>query len=147
MAMHYKLPLDISRFFSDTGEGMLEQCNELESIDHYLGAVLATHPGEHSFSREFGTKLWEMDFENVASKSVWERMFLEHILAAVRTHEKRIKDVEIKIDIKDVVREDTVARSMNVRKRIDIFILGTLVSTNKPCGFKHTLFVGPLSRD
>ena len=112
-----------------------------------MAVILTTHLGEHNFNRKFGAKLWELDFENVVSKSVWEEMFIEHIKTAVNEHEKRLKDIEIKIEVKDVVREDNIMRNMSYRKRVEVFIVGKTVSNNKKCGFSHTFYIGPLSRD
>ena len=141
---YYKLPLDIGRFFSGE-EGQLEQCSELESVDQYLALILLSRPGEHSFDTEFGTKLWEMDFENISSKNDWKTKFTELALEAIKKYEKRLKDIDIQVDIKDVVREDTVMQGFSVRKQVDVIVLGTLVSTNKQHGFKHVLYLGPLS--
>ncbi len=141
---YYKLPLDISRFFSgETGE--LEQCSELESIDQYLALVLLTRTGEHSLDREFGTKLWEMDFENVETINTWKTKFASLAKSAIEKHEKRLKDIEIRIDIKEVVQEETAMQGFSVRKRVDVIILGTVVSNNRQHGFKHVLYLGPLS--
>ncbi|MDR2978856.1 MAG: GPW/gp25 family protein [Bacteroidales bacterium] len=144
--MNYSLPLDMSRLFSES-EGNLEQCSEPESIDRYLAAILSTHRGEHSFNSEFGTGLWEMDFENVVSESVWVERFTEYVKKGIQENEKRLKDVEIKIVVRDMVREDTSVRNLSIRKRVDVFIRGTVISTGKQIDFKHILYVGPLSRD
>jgi phage baseplate assembly protein W len=142
--MNYKLPLDISRLFSDSG-GKLEQCSELESIDQFLAAILSTRIGEHGFNHLFGSRLWEMDFENVESKSVWEEKFIEYATEAIIEHEKRLTNIEVQINVKDVLREDNVIQGFSVRKQVDIIIIGTVVSTNRKHGFKHVFYMGPLT--
>lgn len=142
----YKLPLNIGKFFSGSG-GHLERCSELESIDQHIGLLLVTHRGEHGFDQQYGTKLWELDFENIVSKAAWEDMFVKFVHQAVTTHEKRIKDVEVKIDVRDMVREEISTSGLSVRKRVDIIIQATVISTNKRQGFKHIIYLGPLSRD
>ncbi len=143
---HYKLPLEISRFFSESG-GYLERCSELESIDQNIGLLLSTHCGEHGFDKEFGTRLWELDFENIVSKTAWEDTFIGYIREAIEKNEKRLKEVTIQIDVRDTLREEASLQGYSVRKRVDIIILGTMVSTNQKQGFKHTIYLGPLSRD
>lgn len=143
---HYKLPLDIGRLFSENG-GRLEQCTELESIDQHIGLILVTHQGEHAFDQQYGTKLWEMDFENISSRSKWETQFKGYIRQAITAHEKRIKDVDITIDVRDTVREDVSTKAFNVRKKVDVIVLCTVVSTGAKQGFKHVIYLGPLSRD
>lgn len=142
----YKLPLDIGKFFSESG-GNLERCTELESIDQHLGLLLVTHRGEHGFNQQYGTKLWELDFENIVSRSAWEDRFVGYIRQAVTQHEKRIRDVEVKIDVRDMVREEVSMKGYSVRKRVDIIILATVISTGQRHGFKHIIYLGPLSKD
>lgn len=143
---YYKLPLDIGKFFSESG-GNLERCTELESIDQHLGLLLVTHRGEHGFNQQYGTKLWELDFENIVSRSAWEDRFVGYIRQAVTQHEKRIRDVEVKIDVRDMVREEVSMKGYSVRKRVDIIILATVISTGQRHGFKHIIYLGPLSKD
>lgn len=143
---HYKLPLDIGRLFTESG-GNLEQCTELESVDQSLAMLFSTHQGEHSFNSEYGTKLWEMDFVNVTNKNDWETAFVEYILQGIADNEKRIKDVRIEIDVNDILHEEASMTGFSVRKRVDIITQGILVSTGGRAAFKHTLYIGPLSRD
>lgn len=142
--IYYKLPIDISRLFSDCG-GQLEMCSELESIDRFLGLLLGTYPGEHSFDHNLGTKVWEMDFENIVSLPVWTEQFTEYVREAVERHEPRLKEVDVEIDVRDVAREDILMDSVSVRKQVDIIITGVVASTGKRSGFRHILYLGPLS--
>ncbi len=142
---NYKLPLDISRFFSEKG-GYLETCSELESIDQHIGLLLTTHCGEHGFDKEFGTRLWEIDFENIVSRSAWEDTFVKFISEAIQHNEKRLTETTIQIDVRDTLQEEASMQGYSVRKRVDIIILGTVISTGRQHGFKHTIYLGPLSR-
>lgn len=143
---NYKLPLDFSRFFTESG-GHLEQCTELESIDQNLGLILTTRQGEHSFDRLFGTKVGEMDFENIVSRSVWEEKFVGYVRQAIQDNERRLKEVQVRIKVDDVLREEASMSGFSVRKRVHVIIEAIAVSTNKPAAFKHTLYLGPLSKD
>lgn len=142
---NYKLPLDIDRLFSDSG-GQLEKCSEMESIDQFLALLITTHPGEHSFNHDFGMKLWELDFENIVSLTVWEEQFTNYIRQAVEKYENRLRDVVVKIDVRDVAREDALWNAVTVRKQVDIIVTGNVVSTGKKSGFRHVVYMGPLSR-
>jgi phage baseplate assembly protein W len=143
---NYKLPLDIGRFFSGHG-GELERCSELESIDRHLGLLLVTHCGEHGFNQQYGTRLWDLDFENIVSRSEWESTFVGYIRRAIVVNETRLKDVEVTINVMDTAREDSVTMGYSVRKQVDVVVLGTVVSTGKRHGFKHIIYLGPLTRD
>jgi len=144
--MNYNLPLDISRLFTEGG-GDLERCSEVESIDKFLAVILTTRPGEHSFDRSFGTLLGDIDFENIISKSTWEERFIEYVKKGIADNEKRLKDVEVQINVKDVLREESEIQGFSVRKRVDVIIHGVVISTNTRQSFKHILYLGPLSKD
>lgn len=143
---YYKLPLNIGRFFTEEG-GRLEQYGELESIDRFLDLLLITCQGEHAFNQSFGTKIWDFDFENVVSKTAWEERFVRYIKQAVEDNEKRLKDVDVQIHIRDVLREESYMNSVTIHKRVDVVITGVVLSSNKRHGFRYVLYMGPLSRE
>jgi len=143
---HYKLPLDIARFFTEAG-GHLEQCTELESVDQSLALLYSTHQGEHSFDSNYGTKLWEMDFVNVVSRQVWEEEFTGYVLQAIADNEPRIKDVRVDVNVTDVLHEEASMAGFSVRKKVVIITQAVMVSTEKKAAFKHTLYVGPLTSE
>lgn len=143
---YYKLPLNISRFFTEEG-GHLDQYGELESIDRYLDLLLITCQGEHGFNQNFGTKIWDFDFENVVSKTAWEEKFVRYIRQAVEDNEKRLKDIDVQIHIRDVLREEAYMNSVTMHKRVDVVITGVVASTNKRHGFKYSLYMSPLSKE
>lgn len=143
---YYKLPLNIGRFFTEGG-GQLEQYGELESIDRFLDLLLITCPGEHAFNQKFGTKVWDFDFENVVSKTAWEERFVRYIKQAVEDNEKRLKDIDVQIHMRDVLREEAYMNSVTIHKRVDVVITGIVISSNKRHGFKYVMYMGPLSRE
>jgi len=140
---YYQLPLDIRHFLQEGG-GTFEHCSELESVDRFLGMLLMTFPGEHAFDEEFGTRIWEMDFENITLRHKWEEQFIGYIRQAVETSEKRLGEIEVRINLRDVLRGEGID-TVTVRKQVDIYISGRLKSTETKHTFKHTLYMGPIS--
>ncbi len=143
---NYSLPLHFGSFFTEEG-GRLSTCSLLESIDHHLELLLTTCPGEHYFNKEYGTMIWEQDFELVASRSQWEESFINFIYKTVVENEKRILNIDVSIKLREVLREEGLSKSVAVRQRVDIYVLGRLLSTGEKCGFNYTLFLGPLSNE
>jgi phage baseplate assembly protein W len=142
----YKLPV---RFHTVSEGSVLEtgKCSELESIDQSIELILTTCPGEHKFNRNFGCRIWDMDFELVFSRKKWEETFTEHILNAVCDFEKRLKDVEVSLNIEEAAREDLVMKSAAIKKKVSVFIAARLVSTDEVCKFKYVLYLSPLSTE
>jgi phage baseplate assembly protein W len=143
---YVKIPLNFSRFFEGAGH-LFDRCSEKESIDQHLELLLTTMPGEHRFDENYGCRIWELDFERIESGGKWEAKFRGYILDAVTTYERRVKDVEVRMSVRDWIREDALTRNQSVRKRVDVSILGTLVSTGEKCGFGYSLYLGPLSNE
>ncbi|GAF05250.1 GPW/gp25 family protein [Saccharicrinis fermentans] len=143
---YYKLPLQLSNLFNDEDE-QLERCSLLESIDQHLELLLTTSPGEHTFNAQFGTRIWELDFERVYSQSKWKERFSAFVQEAIEANEKRISEVDVKVFVREVVQEDTVLDSVTIRKRVDIYVYGVLTESNQRCGFNYSLYLGPLSNE
>jgi phage baseplate assembly protein W len=144
--MFYQLPVR----FNTVAEGSvleLSSCSEKESIDRHIELILTTCPGEHKFDRNFGCRIWDMDFELVFSRKKWEDDFRSHILQSVRDFERRLKDVTVFLRIMEVAREDLIMQTTAVKKKVVVFINGKLVSTDETCGFHYTLYLGPLSAE
>ena len=142
---YLKIPLDVSGLF-EAGDGMIARCGEKESIDKYIELLLTTTPGEHSFDRNFGCRIWEMDFVNIESRERWEITFRKHIADAVARYEKRLAGIDVALTARDVVQQDVSAKVFSVRRRVDVTILGTMVSTGERCAFGYVLYLGPLPK-
>jgi len=143
---YYKLPLKLDSILNEDGEEMAT-CSELESIDQHIELIITTCPGEHKFNKNFGCRIWDMDFERVVSRKKWEEDFTTYILEAVESFEQRLKDINVFIDIREVTREDLVTKTTAIKKKVVVYIQGVLVSTNQPCSFRYKLYLGPLSTE
>ena len=141
---NYRLPLNLDGFFGATG-GDLPKCTEMESIDKYIEMLLITYPGEHRFDPEFGTKIWDLDFESVVTQVQWVETFRGYVREAVVKYEKRITDINVAIDVKEVVRDEGIADAVAIRRRVDVVIKAKLVSNGEKCAFGYSLYLGPLS--
>lgn len=142
---YYKLPLDFDRFFS--GDGQFEKCTEAESIDQHIELLLTTCPGKHRFNPGYGCRIWELDFQTIASFKKWEELFRQYVLEAVERYEPRITDIALDIRLRDLVREERQSHAITVRKRADIHITARMLSTGEPIRMGYTLYLGPLSNE
>lgn len=146
MQHHYhKLPIKFDFITDEEAGSDISLCSEPESIDKHIELLLSTCPGEHSFDKNYGCRIWDMDFERIVSGKKWEEDFVACIREAVQTFEKRIDNIEVFLDIKEVVLEDFVMQTISVKKEVTVHIKARVVSTNKYAIFKYKLFLGPLS--
>ena len=74
----YKLPIRFDSLFNEEGSQM-RMCSELESIDQHIELLLTTCPGEHKFNKNYGCRIWDMDFELVFSRQKWDEDFKRYI--------------------------------------------------------------------
>lgn len=143
---HYRIPFDFASVLDET-RGYASVCSELDSIDQHIEMLIGTYPGEHSFDVEYGTKIWEMDFERIVSLDTWKTRFTECLSQSISKYEKRISNCEYRLEVADVLKESSMLRNVSVRKKVDIYIKATLNSTGERCSLYYTLFLGPLSKD
>lgn len=144
--LFYKIPTNFSAIIENTGENR-KICSEKESINQYIELLLMTCPGEHRFDKNFGSKIWDMDFERVVSRIKWENEFCQYMQDSITNYEHRITNVEITASIQDAVREDPISKSISVKKKVIVKIACRLLSTGEPCLFYNILYLGPLSSE
>ncbi len=142
----YKIPIDLSRIFESNIRN-LSKYSEKESIDNNLELIITTCPGEHKYDPKFGCEIWNLDFERVVSKSLWEDQFLRFIREAITKYEPRIYEVVPSVSFSDTRKEDVLSGATSIRKKADIRIDARLIKTGAKCCFYYSLYLGPLSSD
>lgn len=102
-------------------------------------------PGEHAFDKEFGCEIFFLDFESIVSHTRWEGQFSEYITKAITQHEKRLTGVNVRVIIDDTTRQDNVFDAPAVKKRVQVYVYGTLVHTGEKRCFYYVIYLGPIS--
>ncbi len=143
---YYKFPLDLVRIF-ETNVRNLSKFSEKESIDQNIELILTTCPGEHKYDPEFGCRIWDLDFERVVSKSIWEEQFMKFIGDAIQKYEPRICEIAPSIQFFDTKKTYEFSGATSIRKKVDIRIDAKIISTGVKCCFYYSLYLGPLSSD
>jgi len=143
---YYSLPLCLNAIL-DGESPRVKTCNEIESIDQYIELIITTCPGEHKFNKNFGCRIWDMDFERVSSRKKWEEDFSSHIKTAIELFEQRIKDVIVSIHVMEVTKEDHAMNTTAIKKAVSIHVEGQLISSGHSCKFKYKFFLSPLSTE
>jgi phage baseplate assembly protein W len=142
----YKLPLNFDSLFVSS-EDYMKTCTEKESIDQFIEMIIMTCPGEHKFDKNFGSKIWDMDFVRMVSKLSWEKEFTQYLTEAVSRYETRITNILVSASIAEVQTGDDVYNMVSVKNKATIIIRCKLVSTGENVIFHYTLFLGPISND
>jgi len=137
----YKLPIKPDSFFTKKEH---DKCEIKQSIAHYIHLINTTHFGECTFDDSFGSSIWELDFDNLKSANKLKSLIKNSIEDSVKTHEKRLTNINVDIKIKqeEILNADAVNR---IKKRVDLVIKAKVKQTNEDFKYIEYFYIGPLS--
>lgn len=142
--VYYQTPLA----FGAVIEGKeLPVCDLLTSVTKNLELIITTRFGEHRSDPTFGCEIWDLDFELIVSARLWEEKLRQSLLKSISTHESRLSDIDISVAITDMEKFNGIKQFVEIKKRVEIEIYGTLHKTGEPVHFRTNLFLSPLSVD
>jgi predicted component of type VI protein secretion system len=138
---YYSLPLDLGLIIK---KAELPRCSLRTSVAHHLHLLLTTSFGELLSDEQFGSSLWDADFDNEDHRSRHREMILQSLLATIRRYETRIENVRAEATL---YQEEIAAITNNTRakKRLDVVIHATVKATNEPIVYRDNFFISPLS--
>jgi phage baseplate assembly protein W len=138
--LFYKIPLDFKKLTS--GEDIRKVTLE-ESLAQYISMIITTIFGEYKYDTEFGTMIWETDFNLLANVNQLKDAIKESVFEKVKRYEKRLNITDVTLS----VSEDTLSYTTNIRvkKRLDIVVYGIINKTNQPYYYKSSYFLAPFS--
>ena len=138
----YKYPLQFSKLFKIDD---LQRCGLGESISQNLQLIITSHYGEHRYNPVYGCEIWEMDFDLIMSLKVWEEKLRKSLERAILENEKRIEKADIEVKISEVERKFDAAKLASIKRKVDIYMRASIVSTGESFRFHTDLFLSPIS--
>lgn len=138
--LFYKIPFDFKKL--SIGEDARRVVLE-ESLAQYIALIITTIFGEYKYDLEFGTIIWETDFNLLANPNQLKDLIKESVHEKVRKYETRLIVTDVTLE----VVEDTLSYETNIRvkKRLDIVVYGIIKQTNQPYYYKSSYFLAPFS--
>jgi phage baseplate assembly protein W len=140
----YKTPLALSKVLEGNE---LPACSLTDSITKNLELIITTKFGEHRADPSFGCEIWDLDFELIVSENLWEEKLRQSLLRSITSHESRLSNVQIDVEITEIEKFHLFKQFTEVKKRVDIQLKGTMHKTGEAFRFKTNLFLSPLSVD
>jgi phage baseplate assembly protein W len=136
----YKIPFDFKKL--TVGQDARKVTIE-ESLAQFIALIITTIFGEYKYDLDFGTIIWETDFNLLANPNQLKDMIKESVHEKVKKYEKRL----IVTDVTLGVVEDTVSYVTNIRvkKRLDIVVYGIIKQTNQPYYYRSSYYLAPFS--
>ncbi|MEO6231107.1 MAG: GPW/gp25 family protein [Ferruginibacter sp.] len=141
---YYKIPFDLKKVLEGNE---LPTCNLRDSVTKNLHLIISTRFGEHRSDPSFGCEIWDLDFELIVSENLWEEKLRLSLLKSISSHETRLSNIEISVDITEIEKFHLFKQFTEVKKRVDIQLKGILHKTGEPFIFRTNLFLSPLSVD
>jgi len=119
-----------------------------ESVRRHVFLMLISRFGSNRCFPEYGSELWEHDFENLKTLDN-KKPQLEHAIKTMMAqHEKRLGDVRISIQIKEEPFQDPLKTTRKITKKIEVKIKGILLETNKVFDPPtYVIFFSPVALD
>ncbi len=139
MPEYYSLPLNLAEIIEKKEH---PRCTLNESVAAMIHLITTSQFGESKHDNSFGCEIWEHDFENIVNTQLYKDQLMKSIKLTIETHEPRLSDVRIDIQIEQI---ESRVGNRRIKSRISLRIKGSLTMTNEPFAYSEQFFVGPLS--
>jgi phage baseplate assembly protein W len=138
---YYTLPLQLDRILT---QKPVPACTLKSSIAQNLYLLLTTHFGESRFDPAFGCLVWEQDFEILVNIK-WKDNIRVSLEEAILRYEKRLFHPKVKLEADEF--EFTAEDRIWIKKRLSVWISGTIAKTNEAFTFNEFIYISPMSID
>lgn len=127
--------------------GAIETCDIAESIAQNIMLLIITKKGENRYDDQYGNDVWNLEFDNGVSSSVWENIFIKSLKRQIADYEPRIVSPQIKAHIIFVEHNYDTRDFTEIKKKVKIAINAKLEATGEQYNFVTELFLSPMSID
>lgn len=141
---YYSLPLD---FRSITKKKDIKVCNFYRSIAQNIFIILTTKFDECRFDPEFGSEIWEWDFQHIPDQNTWIAQMTKALTKTIIKYETRLYEIEVDMTIQQEEMIDKLKTAYRIKRKLEIAIKGFVKETREPFSFRQSLFLSPISFD
>lgn len=138
---YYKIPLSAEKIVSNVP---VAHCSIEQSIKQFVHLIMTSHFGEFELDSTFGCAIWNIDFDNLTTNNKLRYTIEESISESLLSHEKRIKDIDVSVNIvQDEYKSST--NLSRVKKRVDIKVNCVIQQTNELFSCLECFYIAPLA--
>lgn len=142
---NYKLPFRPLNLMASNGQ--VETCDVFESIAQNIMLLITTKKGENRYDENYGNDVWDVEFDNGISTTIWENIFVKSLIRQINTYESRLQNPKVQAYITFVEHNYDTRGYTEVKKKVRIGINARLESTGENFNFSTELYLSPMSID
>ncbi len=142
--MNYlKLPLDFSEMLKIA---TIERCSLEESVAQHLMMQITCRYGEVAGREDFGSDIWELEFNQLVKLHKWEELVRKSLIRTVNKYENRLYDVKVNVVLSEVEMDASSKTYSEIKRKAVIRVAGRLFQTGEVFNFNTSVYVSPLSQ-
>ncbi len=137
---YYEAPFNFKRFFEKKA---LKRLSLRDSISQFISIIITTYFQEYTFDEEFGSEIWETDFDLLINANVLKEQIKNSLTDQIYRYEKRLTHIDLSVELKESLTEK--ANTVRLKKYLLIIVTGTIIKTDEPFRFTGDYYLAPLS--
>ncbi|SDE77597.1 Gene 25-like lysozyme [Pricia antarctica] len=137
---YYEAPFNFKRFFE---KKPLVKMSLRDSIFQFISIIITTYFEEYTFDDEFGSAIWETDFDLLVNANVLKEHIKYSLTDQIERYEKRLTNIELNIELKESLIENS--NKVRLKKYLLISVTGIIIKTDESFRFTGDYYLAPLS--
>lgn len=137
---YYETPFNFKRFFEKKA---LKKLSLRDSISQFISIIITTYFEEYTFDEEFGSEIWESDFDLLVNVNVLKEQIKYSPTDQIQKYEKRLTHIDLNVELMETLSE--TSHKVRLKKYLYITITGTLIQTDEQFRFTGDYYLAPLS--
>ncbi len=139
----YKIPFNFENIIEKNKQ---ETLGLHDSIRQHIHLIFRTHFNEYRFNTQYGSLVWEKDFETIRSVHKWKNELADAFYNPLLMFEKRLSNIQLNTNLDELkIIEPTTQKVIELRKRITVDVEGIIKKTNEKFFHTEFIFFSPLS--
>jgi phage baseplate assembly protein W len=122
-------------------------CSLTESIAQHLHLLVTTYYGECKFDDNFGSPIWEADFENITSIDVWRNRTSKELEEVILRNEPRLANPKVNVNLFQEEVVDEVVASKMMKRKVELKVTAKIEATSEQFEFDTLFYFSPISFD
>jgi phage baseplate assembly protein W len=139
--MNYiKYPIVLNSLLKGSKESY---CDLQESIAYCIMLIVTTSFGEIPETPEYGTIIWDLEFNQHIKKRDWEELVKNSLFESISKFEKRLDLTSVIVTLDEIEEKDL---KLSIRRKANIIINGIIKNSLVPFNFHTKLNISPISQ-